>query len=43
MVTEEQIRESLNGVLVPGIKRSLQDLESRRFSFSLSEAHGIRV
>jgi len=26
MVTEEQIRESLNGVLVPGIKRSLEGL-----------------
>jgi len=26
MVTEEQIRESLNGVLVPGIKRSLEAL-----------------
>jgi len=26
MVTENQIRESLNGVLVPGIKRSLEGL-----------------
>ena len=30
MVTEEQIRESLNGVLVPGIKRSLEGLNMVR-------------
>jgi len=42
MVTEEQVRESLEGVLVPGIKRSIVSLNLvREVTFLLN--HGIKV
>ena len=41
MVTESQIRESLNGVLVPGIKRSLEGLNLVR-EVARSD-HGVKI
>jgi len=41
MVTEEQVRESLNGVLVPGIMRSLEGLNLVR-EVTVSD-HGVKI